>query len=138
MAPLVEEVVLLLCDRVTRDPKSSKTALNGVFDRVLVTNYPGGLNFSLYYRFYIKGTPLSQIPIRLAIHDPEGIVEQLPDFTVPLQPGDRIEGVLNFEGFPIAKPGRHVLILSTADTEVGRVGFEAISSGGGTHGGAAE
>ena len=44
MAPLVEEVVLLLCDRVTRDPKSSKTALNGVFDRVLVTNYPGSIS----------------------------------------------------------------------------------------------
>lgn len=135
MALPVEEAVLLLCDRVIRDAKSRKAVLDGVFDRVLVPSYPGGLNCALYFRFYINGTSLSQVPIRLAIHGPKGEVEQLPGFSVGVQPGDRVEGVANFESLPIPTAGRYIIALSTGDVEVGRVRFEAISSGG-PHGGA--
>lgn len=117
----VHEAIFVLCDRVKREAGTNKATLDGLFDRVMVTHFPGALNAYLYVRFF--GATGTHAELKLVLNRPNGMKEVLPPFVFKSDPGGRVEGEIALQGVPLFGKGRHSFTLSWNGTIVGTVSF---------------
>lgn len=136
MSPSVKEAVLVLCDRVTREPGSNKATLAGLFDQVRVTGepFPASLTCTLFLRFYVNGTPAAKLPFSLSIQRPTGAIERVFTGTLDLVSHEkgsegRVESQFAFQNLPLYGEGRHTFIVTTGSTEIGRARFDVLTPG---------
>jgi hypothetical protein len=127
MATKFKEIAMVLCDRVKREAGTNKATIDGVFDRVLVTQFPSGVNCTLFLRVYPEDHTLAKIEVQLGIQGPNGVVVNLPKITLNMENG-KAEGEINLKPLPIKSAGRHRLILQDATGVTASVSFLAMEA----------
>lgn len=117
----IREIAVILCDRVKREAGTNKATLDGIFDRVFLPAFPGGMNMALFIRVVAEDAG-SELPLTFNLVRPNGMIERFPPVRLVLTDG-RAEGQVNIQGLPIMEPGEHRFELSHGSTRVGLTSF---------------
>ncbi len=120
---MIDEAVLILCDRVVRAAGTHKATLEGVFDQV-ATVLPGKLDACLFVRCYGATDGAHQLALRL--RRPDGVVDALPSFGFPAA-GGKLEGEVNLSPLTLPTAGRYQFVLTVDGDAVASVSFTVLA-----------
>lgn len=127
-APEVQ--AFLLCDEASRDPKSSKYRITGVFDMIAVQALPAEhRSMEAYVRIRLPAG-MDEAQLRFVVVTPSGVrSETEAQVSWPKVSSRIIEGSFRLRKFPITEMGTYVLELLVNGEPAAEYPFGIVESG---------
>ncbi len=127
---------ILLCDKVTEDPKTEKKTIHGVFSWFFVPAFP--VSIPPVEIFLKLVDMIGECTVSAEIHDLQdgSVVARTPYGTVYGTHGERTEGetALCVSGVVLRHPGTYDIVVFADDTEIDRLKFHVKLRGDRAHG----
>jgi len=112
---------LLLCDSAIVDAATGKVSVNGIFDKISSPQFPCAIANCMLF-FQLRTAPMTKCDIALQIVHANNAREnplQLP--TSVSDVNGLVQGIVQFNGFPMHEPGHYEVELSANGTLQGSV-----------------
>ena len=114
---------LLLCDNASRDAKTGKWMLAGVFDVVWAPSFPAvHESLDVYFRLRVDEAPAARprtLTLRVVYRGPSGLLGSTGPVQLTVTSRGMAEGAVRIQRLPLPQPGEHAFEVHVDGRSVG-------------------